>query len=77
MMLILAQTGAGLSGQHRYNPAFRQTTHPARHPMTTESFIAGKDASLESSINSIQAKPKGCDMHHRLLAAYAKLQAQQ
>jgi hypothetical protein len=45
--------------------------------MTTESFIAGKDASLESSINSIQAKPKGCDMHHRLLAAYAKLQAQQ
>jgi hypothetical protein len=65
--------------------------------MTTESFIAGKDASLKSSISRMQAKLggigfhveerffnieapgmalKGCDMHHRLLTAYAKLQAQ-
>lgn len=64
--------------------------------MQTESFIAGKDASLESTIGSVQEKLKcigfhveerswlnpvdgtrlalkSCDMHHRLLAADAKL----
>jgi len=51
--------------------------------MQTQSFIAGKDASLESTIATLlnrelrffgEPSPglslEGCDMHQRLLAAY-------
>jgi len=46
---------AGLQQQHRQSSDFAKT-HSAGHPLQTEHSIAGKDASLESTIGSMQEK---------------------
>lgn len=63
------------------------TLHPG-DPATTENFIPGKDASLDSPVSSMKSRSEmlgshiderswlnleGCEMHRRLLEAYAKL----